>query len=879
MPDPRYILKTTPPRLARAAVVRQALARRWEDAQDCTAVLVSAPRGFGKTTLLSQWRRAWLERGAFVAWVTLDAQDSPPRFAEALVLALHAASGRGNQHALTAELGAVDPAPETEVLTALLGEIAALATPTVIVLDDADRLPTATLDQSLSYLLLNAPPNLRLVIGSRAGLPLPTTELRARGELALIDAEDLRLSLADTTEVLQRKFGDRISLDDCVRLHEMTEGWPIGLQMAASTIERAPQLGAAIAELSARQGDIERYFLESMLSQLPPHLAGFLVRCSILESMTPALCAALVDDPAASAHLEQLMRETPIVLAGEGQGWLRLHTLARDFLQGRFEELPVAERHRLHGRAAAWYAASGHLREAARHALEGGDEAAALAYAAQSLRETARQGRLAEAREWMHRLPASAFDRDVDLRMSAAWIEALGDSALDAFPMVDPIIADSRVGPHVRFEAALIGCAAALFCDRPGLIIDYVAPWNELPATATPLHVVAHANPIANFDLFRGATDQVRRRLEAIPRNDDSEGSMRLAAGYADVLIGLGHLWEGFPVRADGYLQPVLERAEREVGRRSAMAAMFAGVLAGAVLERDQPARARALLADRLDIIDRVATPDAILVAYRTLADLALLDNQEQRAFDVLGALRELGARRHIPRMTVVSLAEQARIHAIKGRRETAAALLAQLGAVVAEFERPELRPLQPYARMKEAIAGAYVAMAAHDDARAEAALHKAAGLAATISRGREIIMVKALQAVVMERQGQSGARAKLLEARELASLHGLERLIRDLHPAAAALLGEPAPSAPAAPAAAAAERAVVAVSGGLLTAKETEVLRLLASGLSNKLIARTMDISDETVKWHLKNLFSKLSAGSRRHAVDRARLLGLVTD
>ena len=139
--------------------------------------------------------------------------------------------------------------------------------------------------------------------------------------------------------------------------------------------------------------------------------------------------------------------------------------------------------------------------------------------------------------------------------------------------------------------------------------------------------------------------------------------------------------------------------------------------------------------------------------------------------------------------------------------------------------------------------------------------------------------MVKGLQAILMHRRRDPAARARLQEVRDLAAINGLERLVRDLHPLTAQILGEtparePAvrPMKPAAP-----ERNTVAVSGGLLTSKETEILGLLSNGLSNKLIARSMDISDETVKWHLKNLFSKLNAGTRRHAVDRARLLGLV--
>lgn len=881
MPQAQFVLKTTPPRLPRTAVMRQSLAQRWDDLQDRTAIVVAAPRGFGKTTLLAQWRRAWLERGAFVAWLTLDSDDTPARFAEALLSALQGATGRTGNDALRLEPGVADAARAKELMTTLLAEIAALATPTVIVLDDADRLLALTVNEGLSYLMFNAPQNLRFIVGARGHLALDAAELVAKGELAQVGVDELRLTLDDTIAILRAKFGDRIALDDCVRLHEMTEGWPIGLQMAASTIERARELGPAIAALSARRGDIERYFLESMLAQLPPELGDFLVRCSILDSMSPALCAALTGDDKASVKLERLMRDTPIVIVGEGQGWMRLHTLAREFLRGQFDQLPVAQQCEFHGRAADWYAQHDLLPEAARHALASGDQSRAHGYAAASLFEIGRQGKLAEARDWVERLPASAFERDVRLRLYAAWMYALSDRAGEVFARVDPTVKDAHAEPMARLIACLVGAAAALYCDEPGRVLSYLTDWKDLPPEATAIHRLAFVNPLANVDLFLGEPQKARARYLGGGFDDDRDGSMLLVRAYVEVITALSHMWEARPARVEELLEPALERAEREAGRRSVIAAMLASVLCGAVFERDQLARAKALLANRVDVIDRIGTPDAILIAYRTRADIALAEGDERRALDVLGALRELGERRSIPRMAVLSLAEQVRIHAVGARPETAAALLAQLESIVTQFERPELAPLQRYVQLKEAIARVYAAMAAFDDARAGEALKRAASLADTLRRGREILMAKGLQAVLMHRRRDPGARARLQEVRDLAAIDGLERLVRDLHPLTAQILGEsPSRDMPvrAPKQAAAPERSAVAVSGGLLTAKETEILRLLTNGLSNKLIARSMDISDETVKWHLKNLFSKLNAGTRRHAVDRARLLGLVS-
>ena len=199
MLQPQFVLKTTPPRLPRAAVLRRALINRWDDLRERTAILVTAPRGFGKTTLLSQWRRAWLERGAFVAWLTLDAQDTPGRFVEVLLAALHAATGRANLQVSVAESGTSESGREKEALTALLAAVADLATPTVLVLDDADRLPPETLNDGVSYLMFNAPPNLRMIIGARGQLPLDAAELVGRGDLAQVGIDELRLALDDTS--------------------------------------------------------------------------------------------------------------------------------------------------------------------------------------------------------------------------------------------------------------------------------------------------------------------------------------------------------------------------------------------------------------------------------------------------------------------------------------------------------------------------------------------------------------------------------------------------------------------------------------------------------------------------------------------------------
>lgn len=895
MTDTRFQLKTAPPRPGRNAPVRKRLEHRWAEVNDRTAIIVTAPQGYGKTTLLAQWRRNWLERGAFVAWASLDAQDDRARFVDLLLFALRAATGR-ESFALAATQHNLQANRELDALTVLLAEVAVLSTPTVIVLDDAHRMPLAAMRELLAYLLNNAPSNLQFLIGSRRPLELQLTDLMAAGRMAAIDAADLRLGLDESLQVLRGRFGMRISLDDAVRLHELTEGWPLGLQLAASAIERAPDLHEVIGQLSGRRGDIQRYFLESILSRLPPEEAAFFVRVSILEVLSADLCAAVTGNPEAARYLERVANESPMVTEGEGGGWLRLHSMARDFLLGQFDKLPAEERRACYERAAAWFADHGQFQDAARHALAAGNDEVAVAHVARCLRDIAREGRLAEARDWIRRLPPQALSRDVHLQVTVAWITALGDSAATVPSLLEQISRDPQFDEQSRFESALVTAAAGTFLDQPGLIASALRGLVRVPPEATSLHLASRANCQANLALLEGDTEKARQALAGVLGTAPREPAMRLPLGYGDMLFGLSYLREGNPGKAIAVLQPRLEATERELGRRSTVAAMLAGTLAAALFLCDAPEQALETLADRLDVIERVGMPDSIILAYRTLAEIALRRGEEARALEILVAQRELGVARDLPRVQLSSLVEQVRLHAVRGRQRTAMELLAEIEAMRPVFEQERYRALVPHFETRLALATAYACLGRSDLDGAESALLTASRAVPSARRSPETLVARALLALVAHERGRPEAGAMLSEVLSLAHLMGMRRFIEGAHPR---LAGIPAPMQGSRPAdaadAGAAQRpqartatagttaagpgvaASTPATGGLLTPKEGRILSLLAVGKANKEIARAMDIGEQTVKWHLKNVFFKLNAASRKHAVDRARLLGLI--
>jgi LuxR family maltose regulon positive regulatory protein len=321
---------------------------------------------------------------------------------------------------------------------------------------------------------------------------------------------------------------------------------------------------------------------------------------------------------------------------------------------------------------------------------------------------------------------------------------------------------------------------------------------------------------------------------------------------------------------------------------------MLAALLAAAVWERDRPEEAIALLANRLDVLERSGLPEAVLLAYRTAARIASAAGAEHRAFEMLDALHAVGEARALPRLQVASLADQLRVHARRFRAESCRTLTARLDALLASERLPSGPLWRRSVEVLQHLAHAYAAIAAQSWKRALDPLARAAALAERMAMGRVRIEVMGLRALALD---QSGERAVTLlkEAMDLASTFGLARLFIDAHPAlgdwaasVAAERGAAGRTEPAPPRAlagsmkAAGDRTAPgprATASMALTPKEREVLELLARNLSNKEIALAMGVGEETIKWHLKNLFGKLAAGTRKQVVQRAQLLGLLVD
>lgn len=879
----RLLLKTMPPHFSKQAVAPSRLLGALCEAAEMPLVALTSLAGFGKTSLLVQLRRELTASGGAVAWLTAEMTDDSATFISVLLASV--------RMALRCEL----PAPSFDqlgrtstdhlwVASEVLVQIHELARPTYVLIDDLHNLTDGGSIDFLYYLIRNAPPNFHVVFSSRVAPPFPVEELKAHGLYVQFTTDDLRLRLEDTVAFLRRRLGDDIDIETCARLHERTEGWPMALQIATAGIMKSRDLAGTVARLSGATGDVARYFSQFVLESLAPAAVDMLVRSSILKTLHPALCTALSGYGESGNVLARLEQTTGLVTSVVGSDHVyRMHPLFIEHLRSRLGTLPADVRRRLHATAAEWFAARDMIEQAAEHAFAAGRTQQAMDWIEWLLRHLGVEGRIVEVLSWLDRLPPEEIMRREGIQLTAAWACALCYRPQDAERLADVILARADVTPEIALQANIVRSAVAIHCD------DYERARNCLGSDDPDLGPL-HCNSLSFIAIHSGCPDRARYYQQVADGRGGASRSLydRMYGGFA---VGLSYLIKGQASEAAVVFRAALECAEGSTGWRSLPAAVQAAGLAAACWELGAEDEARALLANRLDLVEQAALPDAVILAYVTLARYESQKGREGKAFDALNSLAVIGEVRGQPRLVAASLGEQIRQHAVRNRLSSCRMLLGALD----EIARKPAHGLEAELQLMRELALARVALLDFDDDGAAAALDAAERVAMALQRGRDQITIGILRSCG-ERPHEASVRL-LAEAMNLAESFGLVRAIADDWPAALECLtdlDQAGPERTAGVSAAFIERVaercrpgwvpesaaavkIVRPRAAHLSTREMELLAALAQGRSNKEIARMLDVGTETVKWHMKNLLSKLNAASRRHAVDRARLLGII--
>ena len=371
--DPLLSTKLSVPSVRPSLVPRVRLIEKLEDGLGCRLTLVSAPAGFGKSTLLGAWASE-LSGGRPVAWLSLDSGDNDPaRFWRYFVSAVDQAQPGSGATAL-ALLGSPQSPPMEALLTILLNDLADIDTDSVLVLDDYHLIEHGAIHEALAFMIDHLPPRMHLVIATRMDPPLPLAKLRARGEMTELRAADLRFTPEEVATFLNRIMGLELSAEDAAELEGRTEGWIAGLQMAALAMRDHADIPGFIAAFAGSNRHVLDYLAEEVLARQPEELQTFLLETSILDRMSAPLCNAVTERADGQTALERLEHANLFVIPlDDERHWYRYHHLFVDVLRQRLRQEHPDLVSVLHRRACGWFERQGLVGEAIDHALAAQD--------------------------------------------------------------------------------------------------------------------------------------------------------------------------------------------------------------------------------------------------------------------------------------------------------------------------------------------------------------------------------------------------------------------------------------------------------------------------------------------------------------------------
>jgi ATP/maltotriose-dependent transcriptional regulator MalT len=899
--DPLLSIKLHPPRPRSRLVARSYLVERLQQGMERPLTLVSAPAGFGKTTLLAQWLT---ESGTPIAWLSLEPEDNEPMRFFCYVLSalqtLHPQLGT----VVRTLLEAPQPGPLERVLTLLISDILEHSTGDfALALDDYHVIEANATHRGMGFLLEHLPPHMHLIIATRADPPLPLGRLRARGQLTEVRATDLRFDANEAGSFLHTVMGLDLSAPDIAVLERRTEGWIAGLQLASLALQGRAEVSVFLSGFTGSHRFVFDYLSEEVLSRQPEQVQAFLLHTSILERLSGPLCDAVTGQQKGQATLAALDQANLFVVPlDDERHWYRYHHLFAEVLRNRLQQTDPTLVSQLHLRASAWYEQQGLFVGAVQHALAASDVGRAA-----DLIENIDVGSWAGLGEhvhrvldWLERLPdtlvrtrpllciahAVALMFTNQLREAEARLQA-AEHCLEAGVSAE----QSRV---LRGQVlAIRGNIARYMGDLVHCVVHSQQALQLLPEEEMTMRPIAKMNAAHAF-LVSGDVSAVPERLAA-----DSVTSMRASGNPSGTLRGLTTLARLQVVQ--GRLRQAAATYEEAAGVAPGQEGLQALVgspayyfgLGDVLREWNVLDVAEPTLSLGMELVRGSLAVDAEMVTlgYLTLARLQMARAEHKQALTTLDTLTRLGQERSFaPNLIARGAAIRAQVELAKGDLRAAASWVEQRGISTEDDNLGYLREREYLTLARVRIAQRRVDPSASFFQNTLQLLDRLLQDAQAKARRSSILELLLLQCLAKEAQGERDeAFSRLKQALSLAEPEGYVRLfvdegvpmlallrqaqVRGIVPHYVALLltafGEPLDAA-----------RLSSDSGALidpLTGREREVLQLLAEGASNREIAQRLILSVGTVKKYVFNICGKLGVQSRTQALARARALHLL--
>jgi LuxR family transcriptional regulator, maltose regulon positive regulatory protein len=863
-------------------------------AEGSRLTLISAPAGFGKTTLVSEWVA---DCGSPVAWLSLDEGDSEPvRFLTYLIAAVQTIKAGIGESLLVALHASQPQPPQAEViLTTLLNEISAIPEHFLLVLDDYHSIDSRPVDDALAFLLEHQPPQMHMVLLTREDPHLPLSRLRARGQLTELRLADLRFTSAEAAEFLNQAMGLSLSGQDIAALEARTEGWIAGLQLAALSMQGREDIAGFIHAFAGSHRFVLDYLVEDVLQRQSERIRAFLLQTAILERFCAPLCNAVTERQDGKELLDLLERSNLFLVPLDDQRqWYRYHHLFAEVLQVYLLEIRPEQVSSLHQRASMWYEENGLRSDATYHALAAKDfEGAAglIELAGPTIEDVSIQS--VTWLGWVKRLPEELIRARPVLNVWYAYA-LLGCGEMEA--------AESRLKDAEQWLVSADTIKAQLGTSSVGMVVVDKEQFKSLSATIA-LSRAYIAQTLGNIpDTVRYAS-RVLELTEADP----------FRHSQASMMLGLTHWASGDLEAADRVFADYTMKLRTSGNIPDAISTSV--VLADIRLALGHLHEAINTLEQLLQFVMEQGEPisPATTDLHRELSELYLEQGNQEAAAQHLQRSKELGEKVQSPVSRFRLCIDQARLRTAQGNLEGALALLDEAQRLYIRSPLPDFCPISAmkariwvvqgkltkalewvrerglsvddapsYLREFEHVTLARVLIARYKSDRETGSIHEAVGLLERLLHAAEegkrmgsVIEILALLALAHAAQGDIPlALVSLERALTLAEPEGYVRIFLDEGKPMAELLkiaGKNKSSF--------LEKQAISPQPLIepLSENELEVLRLLRTELSGPEIARKRMVSLSTIRTHTQHIYAKLGVNNRRAAIRCAEELGLL--
>lgn len=890
--------KLHPPVYSRRLIERPLLKEWIQAAEHARLVLVRAPAGYGKTTLMAQWYRSLQEQGTKAAWLSLDESDSDPdRFRSYLFAAIQQAmpdkqltafgrSSWGGEGALVA--GGL-------YLLDLLAEAGGRFT---IFLDDFGKIQNPLILQMIRQLLSHLPQGKNIVMGTRRLPDIGLGRVRARGELVDIDVECLRFSFEQTAQFVRQVQKKDLDDEALNKLYSLTEGWVAGMQLFTLSDQWLESIGrrAAISAGSLRQ--LTEYLAEDVLNHQPEEIQNFLLQTSILNRFSSSLCDALTGRNDSNQMLDYLEKANLfLVPLDEEYCWYRYFSLFAKFLNKRLEQQYGERVAELHLVASRWYEQQGEYQEAAMQALAAGRKDRAAGLMDQCVVDLLRTGMLGDILTVVEQLPDEVLDLYPKLLVAYVYTLTLRRHYEDAAEVVGRVRPEMDIYPGFHNDVRLVKAIILFAQDRISACKALVSErFLEDCEEKKPVAYSTLLSLVGSLKVIGGRYDEsleyFGRAHLAAQRVSDHQAA--IFNKYYEVTreLFLGRLQAAAVLCRD-----TLQSVETGPLRYSLGSAALAVVLAHILYETDEIEKADGLLAKYNTFLRLLIPADVFIIGFRTLCWLHVAKGNFPGALSCLAEFERLGAELGLPRVVATARLELVRLALLRGDQSRATTLfhgcaekkvwqdfegMGMIGNDPGTLELNRIRLMIELGKGEQALD----------------LLKDALPIAENQRRFRQSLLIRILMARAYHCCREEGrAQRALRKALFFAQDEGYIRIFVDEGETVGTLISEIARSTSVGGDALSSEyldRLVKAMAtagytgsdtgpagtGGLieaLTEREINILELVALGLSNEDLGNKLYISKHTVRSHMRNINSKLGAKNRTEAVALARRYGLI--